>query len=71
MHQLCRACVFAKRIAARHTQIGQPLVLKQQKQESLTFFIRFYLTVAEEKADLMRKFLGFSKFPDQFHDAPV
>ena len=27
--------------------------------------------VAEEKADLMRKFLGFSKFPDQFHDAPV
>ena len=45
MHQLCRACVFAKRIAARHTQIGQPLVLKQQKQESLTCFIRFYLTV--------------------------
>ena len=44
MHQLCRACVFAKRIAARHTQIGQPLVLKQQKQESLTCFIRFYLT---------------------------
>ncbi|MBR0378263.1 MAG: hypothetical protein IJI04_07575, partial [Lachnospiraceae bacterium] len=49
MHQLCRACVFAKRIAARHTQIGQPLVLKQQKQESLTCFIRFYLTVNIEK----------------------
>ena len=47
MHQLCRACVFAKRIAARHTQIGQPLVLKQQKQESLTCFIRFYLTVPD------------------------
>ena len=50
MHQLCRACVFAKRIAARHTQIGQPLVLKQQKQESLTCFIRFYLTVGHTKA---------------------
>ena len=47
MHQLCRACVFAKRIAARHTQIEQPLVLKQQKQESLTCFIRFYLTVPD------------------------
>ena len=50
MHQLCRACVFAKRIAARHTQIGQPLVLKQQKQESLTCFIRFYFTVGKMDA---------------------
>ena len=43
--QLSRAFVPAKRIAARRIQIGQPLVLKQQKQESLTCFIRFYLTV--------------------------
>ena len=45
MHQLCREFVLAKRIAAGLIQIGQPLVLKQQKQESLTCFIRFYLTV--------------------------
>ena len=45
MHQLCREFVPAKRIAAGLIQIGQPLVLKQQKQESLTCFIRFYLTV--------------------------
>lgn len=45
MQQLCRAFVPVKRIDARHIQIGQPLVLKQQKQESLTCFIRFYLTV--------------------------
>ena len=45
MHQLCRAFIPAKRIAAGLIQIGQPLVLKQQKQESLTCFIRFYLTV--------------------------
>ena len=38
MHQLCRAFVLAKRIAAGLIQIGQPLVLKQQKQESLTCF---------------------------------
>ena len=43
MHQLCREFVLAKRIAAGLIQIGQPLVLKQQKQESLTCFIRFYL----------------------------
>jgi hypothetical protein len=47
MHQLCREFVLAKRIAAGLIQIGQPLVLKQQKQESLTCFIRFYLTVYE------------------------
>ena len=35
MHQLCREFVLAKRIAAGLIQIGQPLVLKQQKQESL------------------------------------
>ena len=45
MHQLCREFILAKRIAAGLIQIGQPLVLKQQKQESLTCFIRFYLTV--------------------------
>ena len=47
MHQLCRDFVLAKRIAAGLIQIGQPLVLKQQKQESLTCFIRFYLTVKD------------------------
>ena len=49
MHQLCREFVLAKRIAAGLIQIGQPLVLKQQKQESLTCFIRFYLTVLYKK----------------------
>ena len=47
MHQLCREFVLAKRIAAGLIQIGQPLVLKQQKQESLTCFIRFYFTVGK------------------------
>ena len=47
MHQLCREFVPAKRIAAGLIQIGQPLVLKQQKQESLTCFIRFYFTVGK------------------------
>ena len=47
MHQLYRAFVLAKRIAAGLIQIGQPLVLKQQKQESLTCFIRFYFTVGK------------------------
>ena len=50
MHQLCRAFVLAKRIAAGLIQIGQPLVLKQQKQESLTCFIRFYFTVGKMDA---------------------
>ena len=45
LQQLCRAFVPVKRIDAGHIQIGQPLVLNQQKQESLTCFIRFYLTV--------------------------
>ena len=54
MHQLCRACVPAKRIAARHIQIGQPLVLKQQKQESLTCYIRFYLTVRNDDAESVK-----------------
>ena len=48
---LRREFVPAKRIAARRIQIGQPLVLKQQKQESLTCFIRFYLTVVNVTAD--------------------
>ena len=47
MHQLCREFVLAKRIAAGLIQIGQPLVLKQQKQESLSCFIRFYFTVGK------------------------
>ena len=47
MHQLYRDFVLAKRIAAGLIQIGQPLVLKQQKQESLTCFIRFYFTVGK------------------------
>ena len=50
MHQLCREYVLAKRIAAGLIQIGQPLVLKQQKQESLTCFIRFYFTVGKMDA---------------------
>ena len=50
MHQLCREFVLAKRIAAGLIQIGQPLVLKQQKQESLTCFIRFYFTVGKMDA---------------------
>ena len=50
MHQLYRAFVLAKRIAAGLIQIGQPLVLKQQKQESLTCFIRFYFTVGKMDA---------------------
>ena len=47
LQQLCRAFVPVKRIDAGHIQIGQPLVLNQQKQESLTCFIRFYLTVED------------------------
>ena len=50
MHRLCREFVLAKRIAAGLIQIGQPLVLKQQKQESLTCFIRFYFTVGKMDA---------------------
>ena len=58
MHQLCRAFVLAKRIAAGLIQIGQPLVLKQQKQESLTCFIRFYLTVLPGTRANARTFLA-------------
>ena len=71
MHQLCRACVFAKRIAARHTQIGQPLVLKQQKQESLTCFIRFYLTVQDcidkikQNPTVRREYMDLQEFIDR------
>ena len=59
MHQLCREFVLAKRIAAGLIQIGQPLVLKQQKQESLTCFIRFYLTVLQERRCVLYTVLIF------------